>query len=139
MNVVLDPNIKSASPTLINGLVMSHLRATEVTIALASIGRFEQDEDSISTLYKLLKGLLNIAHLSLPGQKAFKLLLINTEKSEAISKIKAEFPGIPVMQCPTGSEFLQRYPNGQMTKPSREDRKAAKKAAKKEAKKGQKS
>jgi hypothetical protein len=133
------PGSMTTSPTLILGFIISHLRVSDVTVTLTGIGIFEHDEESVSQWYKLCKGLIGLANNSLPGLKTLKLLLINPEKSEAINKIKAEFPDIPVLQVLTGSEFRQRFPNGQLPKPPREERKAAKKVAKKAAKKGQKS
>lgn len=133
------PGSRTTSPKLILGFIMSHLRVSDVAVTLTGIGIFEHDEESVSLWYELCKGLVGLVNNCLPGLKTMKLLLLNPERSEAVTKLKAEFPDIPVLKVLTGSEFRQRFPTGELPRPSREDRKAEKKAAKKTAKKGQKS
>ena len=134
-----EPGSMTTSPELIKGFIMSHLRVSDVTVALTGMGIFEYDEESVSQWYELCKGLIGLVNTPLPGLKTIKLLLINPQESEAVNRIKVEFPNIPILQVLTGPEFRQRFPNGKLPPPPREERKAAKKAAKKAVKKGQQS
>jgi hypothetical protein len=123
------PEAKSASQALLAGLIISQLRVSELTLMLVGIGVFEHDEAAISEWYKLCKALVGLANRSLPGSKPFRFLIISPAKSEAVNKIKVEFPGIPVLQVLTGAEFRQRYPTGlpKLDKKDKKDKKAKKK------------
>ena len=102
----------SASQALLAALIMSHLKVSEVVLILIGVGVYERDAAAITEWYKLCKAFVGLTKQSLPGLKPFRLLIINPEKSEAVTRVKGEYPDIPFLKVLTGAEYVQKFPKG---------------------------
>lgn len=105
-----DPDVKlpdtvSNPQALFSTLLMSHLRVGPLLLILNGIGALEKDKDSVDEWVKICRGFVTLTRNQMPKTWPMKLLIVNTERSEAIEQIKEEFADIPILQCPTGAQF----------------------------------